>query len=740
MTTAATSFHRRKNNNMQIVAKFVQIAVLVSISLSCTKTPTSNNENASSKENLYDIKSLIAISDSIAEINPDSCLKITPLICDTSIKDTPEEVKAIALQINGVAQITKGNTEEGFRKISEAHSKFLEFNDSLALAGSYRRMGYGFRIMNRYDDAIKCFVSALTILEEKHTAKDVAYLNNALGLAFMYMENYEKSLEYLIEAKRLYDKENNLFGLSKVSNNLGGTYYRMGQNILALENLEKAYEIKNKIGAVNSIGSTLNNIGLVCTQLKLYDKASDYFNRAIVQYQAKNDKAGEANTLNNLAMVYLERNSLNQAKEVLKRNKLIIDSINTPVFKQEYYDILYQIYSKEGNYKKALEYHVAYTKLKDSTYSQSKQNMVEEMQIKYESQKKEKEIEFLNNLRRVQESKLKMQTYIGTLFGFSFILLVVFSFLLFKKYKSNNAEHNTLKTKQLEVEEKNRILNKAFREVEVKTEQLKKQRDIAKDQMNQIQHQKEEITNSIRYAYRIQSAVLESGELNRTNLPPYFSLFRPKDIVSGDFYWIRELENYSVFAVADCTGHGVPGAFMSLLGVAFLNEIFSGTQKLMPNEILNSLRAKIITALHQNITDPINNDGMDISLLFIDHSREKIYYSGANLSLFLIRKSELIEVNGYKMPVGFYYTMNPFVTHSYDILPGDCIYLATDGFADQFGGPDAKKFRLKGLKNLLMQIADKPLEQQKNILECSFDAWKGNGIQVDDVLVLGIKV
>ncbi len=726
---------------MQIITKGIQLLVLSGIVLSCTQTPSSIQNKILGDDKYKKVISLIEVADSLAETDPDSGLMVIAEISNYPSKGMATElITAYANQIRGVAYISKGKVKEGFDLIESSHSFFLALNDSLPLAVSYKRKGYALRKMNKYDEAIKCNIEALTLSEEKKTTKNIAYLNNALGLLFMQTGNYENAINYLNQALKLYEQENDQFGLSKVLNNLGGTYYQMGHNVLSLENLEKAYEIKKKLGETGSLGSTSNNIGLVCLELKLYNKAVDYFNEAIIQSRLKKDKWGEANTLNNLARGYIENNAINTAKEILKKNKRTVESVNTPDLRMEWYNLFYKIYQKEGNSNKALEFYILYTTLKDSVFSTSKDKIIGEIQGKYESEKKGKEIEVLSKLRTVQESRLKMQYYIGFFLAISFLSLIIFSLLLLKRYRSNNKEHFLLKAKQMEVVEKNAILNKTMNEVAVKTEQLKKQRDLAKEQKNQIQHQKEEMTNSIRYAYRIQSAILESKELSKIYTPNNFTLFRPKDIVSGDFYWIREIENYSVFAVADCTGHGVPGAFMSLLGISFLNEIFSDKNKIEPHEILNSLRAKIISALHQNVSDPINNDGMDMSLLFIDHARKKILYSGANSSLFVIRKSELIEIAGDKMPVGFYYNMSPFTTHTLSIGPSDCIYLATDGFADQFGGPDGKKFRMKGLKNLLLQIGDKPLEQQKNILECSFDAWKGNNIQVDDVLILGIKV
>jgi serine phosphatase RsbU (regulator of sigma subunit) len=216
--------------------------------------------------------------------------------------------------------------------------------------------------------------------------------------------------------------------------------------------------------------------------------------------------------------------------------------------------------------------------------------------------------------------------------------------------------------------------------------------------------------------------------------------FRPLNIVSGDFYWISRIDNKIVYTAADCTGHGVPGAFMSMLGVAFLNEIVNKDKILSPDLILNNLRGKVIKALQQQGLSGETRDGMDIALICIDPVTGILEYAGAYNPLIMIRNGELFETPGEKMPIGFYENMHSFTRHEIKIERGDVFYMYSDGYEDQFGGPDGKKFKSKKLKNLLLEICNDPMDQQKETLEKNFLEWKGDIPQIDDVVVVGIAI
>jgi serine phosphatase RsbU (regulator of sigma subunit) len=227
-----------------------------------------------------------------------------------------------------------------------------------------------------------------------------------------------------------------------------------------------------------------------------------------------------------------------------------------------------------------------------------------------------------------------------------------------------------------------------------------------------------------------------------------FVLYKPKDIVSGDFYWIGKKENKVIVVGGDCTGHGVPGAFMSLLGIAYLNEIVNTKNIVSPDEILNSLRLHIIKTLNQNSLNGDSKDGIDMTVITIDVTNNKIEFAGANNSLYLITDNKLRETKGDKMPVAIHEIMKPFSKHEWNIQKDDTIYVFSDGFADQFGGPRGKKFKYNAFRKLLLDVHHNPMWKQKILIEEVFEDWKGHTNpdtaqkyeQIDDVLVMGIKV
>ena len=261
------------------------------------------------------------------------------------------------------------------------------------------------------------------------------------------------------------------------------------------------------------------------------------------------------------------------------------------------------------------------------------------------------------------------------------------------------------------------------------------------ERTHQIESQNKDITASIQYASRIQNALLPTEEELNKALPSYFILSKPRDIVSGDFYWLASKDEKVIIAVADSTGHGVPGAFMSLLGVSFLNEIVNKACTVRANEILNQLTGQVIKSLHQTGKSDEARDGMEMAICIFDHTKNKIQFSGAFRPLYLIRNNELMEFKGDTMPIGIYEKEDQSFTNT-EILfnQGDIIYLSTDGYVDQFGGTERKRFRIENFKNMLIDIHNQPMQKQKAVLEEKFEEWKGENEQVDDILILGIKM
>jgi serine phosphatase RsbU (regulator of sigma subunit) len=261
------------------------------------------------------------------------------------------------------------------------------------------------------------------------------------------------------------------------------------------------------------------------------------------------------------------------------------------------------------------------------------------------------------------------------------------------------------------------------------------------DNHQTVKQQKSSILESIRYAKRIQNAVLPPAEIIHSMLPDHFILYKPRDIVSGDYYWMTQIGKKTIVIVADCTGHGVPGAFMSMLGITLLNQNVKNYEFLHANEILDELRDNIILSLRQDGTQDATKDGMDMSLLIFDFDKNELEFAGANSSMYIIRNNELIMLEADKMPVGIHLgDGRSFTRKEFRIQKADRFYAFSDGYIDQFGGNQNKKFLRKNFIELLLKIHKKPMTEQKEILDQTVENWRGKLEQVDDILVLGVRV
>ena len=298
-----------------------------------------------------------------------------------------------------------------------------------------------------------------------------------------------------------------------------------------------------------------------------------------------------------------------------------------------------------------------------------------------------------------------------------------------------------------QLKEKTEELFQQKEEIVTQKEEIESQRDEIILQKIEIEKKNTSLTDSIHYALRIQEAMLPTNEMIASNLPEHFILYKPRDIVSGDFYWFRQIKNYTFIAAADCTGHGVPGAFMSMLGISILNEIITKRDLNPPNEVLDELRKRIKKSLHQKGQDGQTQDGMDIAMCVIDNESNEIQFSGAFNPMYVFRKStidnnyELIETKADRMPIGVHpFDNKNFTSKTMKLQTNDTLYLFSDGYASQFGGEKSEKFKTRRLKNILLKIQNKNLLEQKEILEAAFKEWQGNNEQVDDILLIGIRI
>jgi len=362
-----------------------------------------------------------------------------------------------------------------------------------------------------------------------------------------------------------------------------------------------------------------------------------------------------------------------------------------------------------------------------------------EVQVQKDTLEKQKEkislqLEMINEqLLKIKEQENRIRIQVATLekqklvIYFVILALLLTSFLFYYIYRS----YRIKKEANIRLEEKNRTIS-------IQKEEITLQRDLAAAQRDQIAYQKKRITDSIMYARRIQAALLPSLELFSDKLE-HFVLYKPLDIVSGDFYWVSTQGSKQIIIAADCTGHGVPGAFMSMLGVTLLNEIVNGKHIIMPDQIIENVRNGVIKSLNQVADEESLKDGMDMAVTMIDFKRDVLWYSGANSPLYLVRDKELIHYRADKMPASIHYKMHPFTLHQIELKKGDAFYIFSDGYADQFGGPKHKKFMSVKLKETLVSMTDMPMLKQGEKLNEIFEQWKGNNPQVDDITLVGVR-
>ncbi len=310
-----------------------------------------------------------------------------------------------------------------------------------------------------------------------------------------------------------------------------------------------------------------------------------------------------------------------------------------------------------------------------------------------------------------------------------------------KESSGNGNFRKLLDEKQTEIRKLTEEINHQQEAIESQKEVIETQRDVAIKQRDEIIFQKKEITSSIRYAERIQKALLPTDEVFAGSFKDHFIMYRPRDIVSGDFYWITNKGGRIILAAADCTGHGVPGGFMSIMGISFLNEIVENLGIIQPGEVLNEIRDKVIHTFSRAGKKAEAMDGMDIAVISYEPRDQVLQYAGALNPVFVIRDGAIHELTADRMPVGYYSgTVIPFANIEMAIQPDDSVYLFSDGYVDQFGWRTDTKYKMKNFRRLLLDIQQVPMRAQKVLLENELDNWKGEMEQLDDIMVIGLQI
>jgi serine phosphatase RsbU (regulator of sigma subunit) len=638
----------------------------------------------------------------------------------------------LALAINNVGYVAD---EQGDMKLAlESYMKSAELcagmKNQIGLGKALNNIGSVYEDMGDVVNALDYYHRSLKVREKIKDQKGVAVCYNNIGLIYFKQEDYKQALKYYLSALDILISLDHQQLIAISYNNIGLVYKKENKPEQALEYFTKGRAIQKSMGDDFNFLQTNSNVGLILESQGKYKEALVCYRENLKLAETLAFKKGIATSLSNIANILLLTGRSNEAQPLAEKSMRLFSELGFPEFISSSSNLLSRIYERNGNYKGAFDMHVLHKKMNDSINRVENKKAAIQKELQYTYDKKAA-ADSLRNVMQVKEVQLKireekMQRYYSYL---GLAGLLVFSVVIFNRLKLSRRQ--------------NKVIQEQKKQVEATNEEISRQKKL-------VDEKQKEIIDSINYAKRIQQAVLTGESVWSGVSPEYFILFKPKDIVSGDFYWANNTaEGLSVFALADCTGHGVPGGFMSMLGNSFLNEIVVENKIFRANEILDRLRAKIIAALEQKGATQ-QKDGMDISLCVLNKSDNTLEFAGANNPIWLISSStsetgagkrELIEYKADKMPIGSYLDNQlPFSSTKLSLKRGDVIYLCSDGYADQFGGPDGKKLKYKKLKEILLENTDLAMDEQRTILDNFFEEWKGNYEQVDDVCVIGVRI
>jgi serine phosphatase RsbU (regulator of sigma subunit) len=596
---------------------------------------------------------------------------------------------------------------------------------------------------SRYDNSRSVAGEALRILasaEKSGYPKGIACAKLNIAAANFLQSKNDTALKYLSEAFQWFTNNKGEKGYARAILLKGNIFESFGDYEKTLSLWLEAYKVSREINDIESEGESCSQLGLIYSRLCDFRKALEYFDKGLRIREELGDENAVASSLNRIGMVLRQTNKHEESLEyyfrsleIRKRNKQI-SAIPWTLLG------IANTYEDMKMYPESLDYYD-----RGMTGSDKRcilQCLLGSGRVYSQTGEAEKaETRLTESLRMAQDLKsLALEAEIHSALASHYELSgqpakALKSFKQFLKAKESYQSSET--RSRLSNIEVAHAIEKSEQEKEIyrlRHVELKQAYDI-------IEEKNRDITASINYSRRIQNAILPDLKEMKGVYNKCFILYIPKDIVSGDFYWFNRKDDKLIIVAGDCTGHGVPGALMSMLGISFLEEIVNKQGIMESGEILNELRNEIQRALHQKGADEEAKDGMDISLCVIDRKKNIIQYSGAYNNLYLIRDGELTEYQADRMPIGiFNLSGKNFASQNIPSIPGDLIYMLSDGYADQFGGPHNKKFQYSSLKNLLIEIHKSPLQKQKQILEKRFLEWKGDYAQIDDVLIIGFRI
>lgn len=598
-----------------------------------------------------------------------------------------------------------GNNDSALYYNENEIEKLNKINNSKELFNAYFLNSILKHIKQKTNEEFEVNKKLIELAEKIGEEKYLARSYNRMSWLFYSTGDYKKCINYSEKSLKISLKLNNNEEVLQSYQLLGNANLHLNYTDLAMEYFERGLNTGENFNNIKYKKQFLSSIGGLYYKLGNDSEALKYYLKALNESNKKED---EIYLNNNIGSTLMNLERYSEAKPYLV--EAYFSARNSGSNKEGMLNAsfnLAEVYEQLGDYKSAIDYLDIYVNLNDSINNVQNSKNLSEIEAKYQNEKKEKQNEILNE--RLKSKSMQMYFALGGI-----LLLCGLVFFVIRGLKQKQRANFKLEEKNKIIEEKSLI----------------------------VEEQHNDIKSSIKYAERIQQAILPPDKLWKSILPKSFLLYQPKDVLSGDFYWVEETTDYVFVAAADCTGHGVPGALMSIVNYNLLNRAVLEKGLTKAGEILDNVNEWLTLSLHQTFQESTVRDGMDLSLCVINKKTKELNFAGAFNSIYILRNNAIEELIPDKQPVGAFIedSIKPFTNRYTTLTNNDVVYMFTDGYADQFGGEKGKKFKYKNLQNLLLGIHQLPFDEQKTLAAKRISDWKGNLEQVDDILLIGFQL
>jgi serine phosphatase RsbU (regulator of sigma subunit) len=756
---------------------------LLSYSLTLAQSQT-DSLRKKLKQTLHDtirIETLNRLAQAYLRTVPDSALLFSNQAIALSQKNHFPKGEVEALIHLGYYHWLRSNTQ----KCLDFSQKALKISDEIGytrgIARSMINLGISADKQGNASQALEFLFKALPLAEEADDRQTMAICLHSIGIVYDRQENFVLSLDNLKKAFSIWEELNDLHGQAVTLNAMGMVYLDIENEKEAVSHFQEAIEMAQKIGDKLALAYPLNNMGDYFRRKKDYSKALEYYEKSLEIKEKARDRSGASFTYNSLAVMHLEMKNPEKAINAGIRALLLGKTSGHAEEVKKAYEILGKAFYEKADYRRAYDYQALFIRYKDSLFSAEKSKEIGRLEGSFALYRKEKENELLKKDKLLQEEMILEHRAINLAISGGLLSVLILAFVFFrgrqKQKEANdllilrNEEINqqkeeiqsiadSLREANDQLQDKNEEINRHNEEAQALADTLRRANSEISRHKDLLEKKNQDITSSIFYAKRIQSALLPLEDEISKHIPQHFILYRPRDIVSGDFYWFTEREGKLLIAVADCTGHGVPGAFMSMIGNEILREIIDFHRVSDADMVLNLLHRRIRDALKQEETQ--TNDGMDIALCVIDKANGLLEFSGAKNPFYYMqydaisrqpllseKTHELRIIKGDNMPIGGHqeeelriFTRHTLAMRNENGPLSTVCYLFSDGYQDQFGGRKGKKFMTKRFRELLFDIHTLDMTTQHEILDRTIIDWmaEADEKQIDDILVFGMRI